>query len=232
MSLATSRAALLVVRLWRRHHWSIPLSIGSAICFARLAREMTEGEVDALDLGVEHAVGAWRGSVDGAMLGFTQAVDLLSMGLVATASLAALAFGGRRREARYLFIGASGSLALNVLLKAAFHRARPGVDLEYLLPTPTSMSFPSGHTMGTTGVVGCLIVVAHVLRLPRPVRWGITVFGSTLILGVGLSRVYFGAHYPSDVLGGFLAAAAWVSALTGWAYPRLLPGESASPHRP
>ena len=45
------------------------------------------------------------------------------------------------------------------------------------------------------------------------------------VVGVALSRVYFGVHYPSDVIGGQLGAAAWVSALTGWFYPRLFPGE-------
>jgi membrane-associated phospholipid phosphatase len=226
MSLATSRPALFLVRLWRRHHLSIPLSLGAAVSFARLASELQEGDLDALDRGVEHLVDGWRGSVDAAMLGLTRAGDVVPMTLLTLAVLAALVARRRWREARYLFVGACGALALNIFLKAAFHRARPGADLSYLLPTPSSMSFPSGHTMGTTGVVGCLLVVVHVLRAPRVVRWGATLAGALLIAGVGLSRIYFGAHYPSDVLGGFLAAAAWVSALTGFMYPRLLPGET------
>ena len=219
-------------RLWHRHSWSLPLSIGSAICFARLASEMREGDMDSLDRAIEHAVDGWRGSADRTMLGFTEVGDILTMGLVTAVSLAALVAKGRRREGRYLFVGACGALAFNVLLKAAFQRARPGADLLYLLPTPTSLSFPSGHTMGTTGVIGCLVVVVHVLRAPPIVRWGATVAGAAVISGVGLSRIYLGAHYPSDVVGGLLAAAAWVSALTGWMYPRLLPGESAPPARP
>ena len=52
-----------------------------------------------------------------------------------------------------------------------------------------------------------------------------------VILGVAASRVYFGVHYPSDVIGGMLAGAAWIAAVTGWFYPRLLPGEAAGEGR-
>jgi membrane-associated phospholipid phosphatase len=48
-----------------------------------------------------------------------------------------------------------------------------------------------------------------------------------LILGVAASRVYFGVHFPSDIVGGQLGAAAWVAAATGWFYPRLLPNEAS-----
>ena len=120
-------------------------------------------------------------------------------------------------------------MLLNLLLKELFHRARPGADLVYLLPSLSSLSFPSGHTMGTTSVVGSLAVVLHVVKAPRVVRLASIPLGAAAIVGVGLSRVYLGAHYPSDVLGGFLAAAAWVSVITGSMYPRLLPGEGEDP---
>lgn len=79
--------------------------------------------------------------------------------------------------------------------------------------------------MGSAGVLGSLIIIAYALRWPRGLRWITTLFGISTIGAIGASRVYLGAHYPSDVLGGFLAAAAWLTAVTGWFYPRLLRGE-------
>ena len=79
--------------------------------------------------------------------------------------------------------------------------------------------------MGSAGVLGSLVVIAYALRVPRGLRALATGFGLAVVGAIGTSRVYLGAHYPSDVLGGFLAAAAWLAAVTGWFYPRLLPGE-------
>ena len=218
----------LVGRLWRRHRWSLPLSIGSAIFFARLASEMREGEVDGFDRAVQRLVDAWRGPLDGIMLAFTKGGGIAPMSALTAGAFVALLARGHRREARYLVVSAAGALLLNVVLKAAIHRARPDEALAYMLPSPSSLSFPSGHTMGSTGVVMSLIVVLHALDTPKRLRWLAICLGSVAIGGVGMSRVYFGVHYPSDVLGGLLAAAAWVSGFTGWMYPHLLPGESTT----
>jgi len=190
---------------------------------------MQEGEVDAFDKLLQGMVDVWRGSLDTAMLLCTRWGDVLPMTVLSAGVVLLLLLVHRAKEARYLALGVGGGLLLNLLLKELFHRARPGADLVYLLPSLSSLSFPSGHTMGTTSVIGSLVVILHVVKAPRGVRLASMLMGFAAIVGVGLSRVYFGAHYPSDVLGGFLAAAAWVSAVTGSMYPRLLPGEGAAP---
>ena len=221
--------AAFLWRLLRRHRWSLPLSSAAALCFVRLAREMQEGELDAFDKLLQGMVNVRRGSLDTLMLACTWYGGVLPMTVLSVSILLLLLLVRRRKEARYLVFGAGGGLLLNLLLKALFHRARPGVDLLYLLPSLSSLSFPSGHTMGTTSVVGSLAVILHVVKAPRVVRLASILLGAAAIAGVGLSRVYLGAHYPSDVLGGFLAAAAWVSVTTGSMYPRLLPGEGEAP---
>jgi undecaprenyl-diphosphatase len=207
----------------------LPPTIGAVLCFVRLASEMQEGEVDAFDKLLQGMVTVWRGSLDTLMLGCTRWGGVLSMTVASAGIVLLLLLVGRAKEARYLAFGAGGGLLLNLLLKELFHRARPGADFVYLLPSLSSLSFPSGHTMGTTSVVGSLVVILHVVKAPRALRLASILLGSAAIIGVGLSRVYLGAHYPSDVLGGFLAAAAWVSVVTGLMYPRLLPGEGAAP---
>ena len=216
-------------RLWSRHRWSLLLSIAAVLCFVRLASEMQEGEVDAFDKLLQGMVDVRRGSLDTLMLACTRWGGVLPMTVVSLGIVLLLLLVRRAKEARYLVFGVGGGLLLNLLLKELFHRARPGADLVYLLPSLSSLSFPSGHTMATTSVVGSLVVILHVVKTPRGVRLASILLGSAAIVGVGVSRVYLGAHYPSDVLGGFLAAAAWVSAVTGSMYPRLLPGEGAAP---
>lgn len=86
--------------------------------------------------------------------------------------------------------------------------------------------------MAAAGVFGSLAVIVRVLRPRRAVWISFAVVAALTILGVALSRVYLGAHYPSDVLGGLFAAASWISAVTGWVYPRLLPHERSTPGAP
>lgn len=99
-----------------------------------------------------------------------------------------------------------GESALNIALKHAFHRQRPA--LENPLVTLTNYGFPSGHTMGATVFYGLTaLIIASVAKEQRARIWLAALF---LIVAIGLSRIYLGAHYTSDVVGAFAAGAAWL----------------------
>jgi membrane-associated phospholipid phosphatase len=212
-------------RIWQRHRWSVPLSLSSALFFARLGWELRENELDPFDAAGQTLVDGWRGSYDEAMVFLTTAGGFVPMTLFTSMVLILLVAAGRNREVRFLLTSALGCALLNVLLKLIFHRARPHAEPAYLLARPGSFSFPSGHAMGSAGVLGSLAIVVRVLRPGRAVWISVAVLCALTVLGVALSRVYLGAHYLSDVLGGLFAAASWISAVTGWVYPRLLPHE-------
>lgn len=208
-----------------RHRVSLPLSLVSGGFFVELADEMREGELDGFDARGTEIVTQWRGRWDEPMLALTRLGDGEVMAGIVVVAAAWLALKNRLKEAVFVIVSGAGTALINLALKLALQRARPERPYDYLIPSPQSFSFPSGHAMGSTGVLLSLLVVLYVLGLPR--RWLLATLTVTilLLLGIGASRVYFGVHYPSDVLGGLLAGAAWVSALTGWFYPRVLPGE-------
>ena len=102
-----------------------------------------------------------------------------------------------------------GGMLLNLLLKSAFARQRP--SFENPIITLTGHSFPSGHTMMATLLYGLLAVFA-VLNL-KAWRWRVraVVMAGLVILMVGFSRIYLGAHYLSDVLAAMAAGIAWLA---------------------
>lgn len=95
---------------------------------------------------------------------------------------------------------------LNRWLKALINRPRPDADR---LMEAHGLSFPSGHAMSSIAFYGFLIYLTWRLTPKNPVlRWVLTLVLVLLILAIGLSRVYLGVHYPSDVVAGYLAGAA------------------------
>ncbi|MFS0638863.1 phosphatase PAP2 family protein [Mesobacillus foraminis] len=101
-----------------------------------------------------------------------------------------------------------GSPILNQLLKVFFQRARP--DLNRLIEIG-GYSFPSGHAMNAFTLYG---ILTFLLWRHIPVRWGRTIlllFSTVFILAIGTSRIYLGVHYPSDIIGGYLAASFWLA---------------------
>ncbi len=108
-----------------------------------------------------------------------------------------------------------GGEGLNLLLKELFARPRP--HFAHPLVVETSHSFPSGQAMESMVVYGMLTYFA-VLTLRGRGKRAVSVGGAiVLVILIGFSRLYLGAHYVSDVVGGFVAGGAWLSAvITGW----------------
>ena len=105
------------------------------------------------------------------------------------------------------FLAVAGGGLVNLFLKDYFARERAAVNV---MVEVSGLSFPSGHSMGSMTYFGLLayFVVRSKQRPLKKASW-IAVFG-LVILSIGLSRIYLGVHYPSDVLAGFLAGAVWL----------------------
>ena len=103
-----------------------------------------------------------------------------------------------------------GGTVLQHIIKAAVHRSRPEYGVAYL--SDKSFSFPSGHSMAVIVGIGMSLYMLALFWHPgRTWRLGTIAAGVAIIVLVGVSRVYLGVHYPSDVLGGYAAGAAWTA---------------------
>ncbi len=97
---------------------------------------------------------------------------------------------------------------LNIWIKNLISRPRPLEDMR--LVEAYSYSFPSGHSMSAIAFYGFLIYLSYKLVRNPWLKVFLILLNSILILSIGLSRVYLGVHYPSDVLAGFAAGLFWL----------------------
>ncbi|WP_407351362.1 phosphatase PAP2 family protein [Luteimonas sp. R10] len=191
------------------HGWALVLLFGGVLlpmwAFSELADEIRDAEAIAFDeplLLLAHALareGFDRVFLFFSAIGYDRGVVPFDIALVVV--LVALR---RYREGIFAAIALGGSALLNVAAKQAFARERP-VLWESIAPEAT-YSFPSGHAMGSMSLALVLVLLAW------PTRWRWPVLGAMAVFVpmVGLSRVYLGVHYPSDILAGWAAASIWV----------------------
>ena len=100
---------------------------------------------------------------------------------------------------------------LNQILKNILQRPRP---TEYRLIEETGFSFPSGHSMVSMAFYGYLIYLIYKYVKNKDLKWISIVLLSILICSIGISRIYLGVHYTSDVLGGFLISLSYLIVYT------------------
>jgi undecaprenyl-diphosphatase len=145
------------------------------------------------------------------MLGITQlgsTVFLIGAGLVVVWQLRAAG----RKHAAVLLIGATmGAETLSQTLKLVFHRARP--ETFFGLAAPNTFSFPSGHAMVSACFYGVLAAILSTRISSTRGKAGVWLLSVLIAGAIGLSRIYLGVHYPSDVLAGYAAAVIWVGAV-------------------
>ncbi len=138
--------------------------------------------------------------------------DCGSVGFITGASLAsAVFFALKRWWTRLLLLALTmlGGSGLNILLKHLFHRQRP--VLENPLVTLSSYGFPSGHTMGSTLFYGLLALLVVQSARGCSTRFLAVSCACLMVVLVGLSRFYLGAHFLTDVLGAIAAGGAWLT---------------------
>jgi undecaprenyl-diphosphatase len=131
---------------------------------------------------------------------------------------------GHRKELLLFAAAGIGSSLLNVALKHIFRRPRPELNR---LAEAAGFSFPSGHSMAAFSLYGILVFLLWTHTRSRTGRAVLVVLSVCLVASIGISRIYLGVHYPSDVLGGYLASCFWLTA-TVWLYQKLrFPGAAS-----
>jgi undecaprenyl-diphosphatase len=209
----------------------VPLAVLAFIAaalyaFAQLADEILEGEAFRFDEAILRALRnpadladpigpRWleTAMLDITALGGTAVLTLITAGVVGF-----LLMDQKRGAALFVLIAVVGGSLLTTLAKFAFARPRP--ELVAHLVDVSSYSFPSGHAMSsavTYLTLGALLARTQARKRIKAYLLGVAVL---LTLMIGVSRVYLGVHYPSDVLAGWSLGAAW--AMLCWQAERFL----------
>lgn len=215
-------AAFLRVHGWRL--LLVFLGVGLPLWgFGALVEELHEGEAFFFDEPV------LRFAHDMASAGFDRVFLLFSelgygRGVVPVdiALVLALAWRKHLREGLFAGIAIGGSALLNVAAKHAFARIRP--DLWPSIAPETTYSFPSGHAMGSMTLAWVVVLLWWHLPSSRWSRWRgpVTIVAALFTLIVGLSRIYLGVHFPSDILAGWTAASVWTVGVYALVFNRRL----------
>ncbi|UZJ78185.1 phosphatase PAP2 family protein [Fictibacillus sp. KU28468] len=185
------------------------LAAAAIFIFASLSEEIVEKEPFEFDPVIIDAVRSYSSpGLDRVMLFFTEIGSKLALGILLAVGMLWLWFKRQNLWGMVFFLLAvGGGGLLNLLLKNAFQRKRPNADP---LVEALGFSFPSGHAMGSMvyyGFLGYLVVRSK--RKPlRKIGW--TLLFAVAIIGIGISRIYLGVHYPSDIIAGYSAGLVWL----------------------
>lgn len=188
------------------------LAAGALVLFSWLAEEVFEGDARHFDEEVRAVVNRQSSpTLTAAMRGVTHLGSTAFILSVCVGGAAAFYLLRWHRAAALLLITMAGAFVLNLVLKLSFRRARP--DPFFGITAPDSFSFPSGHTLLSFCLFVTLAVVMHHHLRAAAARVALWSCAGALVTLVGLSRVYLGVHYPTDVVASCLAALVWVLAV-------------------
>ncbi|HYF70307.1 MAG TPA: phosphatase PAP2 family protein [Ohtaekwangia sp.] len=178
--------------------------------FVELTEELAENNLEQFDSAITNVVTGWRNN--GLTVFFVFVTHLGdTLGYAVMITLIALSLFLKHRNSKFIvqtvfvLILATAS---NVVIKKIIHRERP--SLEHLV-TVNTLSYPSGHAMSAMAFYGFLIYLTLRYRSPRWQKFVLCLLMMMLILSIGVSRIYLGVHYPSDVAAGFLGGLLWVT---------------------
>lgn len=188
------------------------LPLGFLLLFGWFASEVFEGETKSFDESVRNFLHSYATAPLTALMKFVSFLGSPLFLVILGAILVAVLLYLKLKRATVLFlITMAGEIVLDLALKPFFGRARPDAFFDYSLPS--SYSFPSGHAFGSLCFYGILAWIGAERVSNIGAKFGIGVTAFALIFFIGLSRVYLGVHFPSDVLAGYAVGLFWISAV-------------------
>lgn len=181
--------------------------IVSLLILGTIAEGLRTQEVFALDtLATPFLHGIASPGLDFVMLRLTDIGSSLVIVPAFAVAVALLIRNRRYGAALFLTVVGAGSLVINGTMKVLFERPRPSLDYARVLP---DYSFPSGHTMNALTFYVALALILWSVFGRRTGLLALAV-ATVLAIGVGISRIYLGYHYFTDVVGGIFAGIAWL----------------------
>lgn len=193
-----------------RARWTLLAALGLAGIgvFAKLTRELTEGELDGFDRALLTQVISLRTPrMNGIAVDLTALGSVTVLTLIVTVAACLFALGRHWGSVSQLLLSVLGGAIFSTALKQVLERERPP-EVGRLVHV-ASFSYPSGHSLASATIYLTLAILAA-RRMPQPItRKLIIVFAVVLATTIGMSRAYIGVHYPSDIAAGLSLGAGW-----------------------
>jgi len=184
----------------------ITLALGTFVAVTH--ESVGEGHAAAADRAILHWMSDRRTpTINGLMVGVTTFGSRTFLTALIVVTLATLLVRRERREAIHLIVASLGTGALVWVTKGIVERARP-TEVAHVVDV-SGFSYPSGHSAATATLYLTMALIASSHLRTRAARAALVAGVAVLVALVGLSRIYLGVHYPSDVLGGMSLGASW-----------------------
>lgn len=214
----TAQAARLTSRFGPKNTIALTLGIGVVLCFllglaaAQVYSAVADGDGaagfdrPALDLAISLRT-PW---LDSALTIYTNLAGKVGMAIIALVALVSLSFWRRSfTPALLIAAAAAGSLLMTVAGKLIFGRDRPPLT-DAVPPYEHSASFPSGHTLNATAIIGIIAYLLVINQATRTARVITISVAAVFIVTTGLTRIFLGHHWLTDVLFAWLMGLTWL----------------------
>ena len=179
------------------------------VVFIAIAKDIFEKEVISFDESIYSVVSIFIcqpiTNIFKVITNLGSAIPLIAI------SIGTILFLKDKKYGKYISINLIVITLLSIVMKNLFQRPRP---TEHRIINETGYSFPSAHSMVNMAFYGFLVYLIYKYVDNRYVKWGLCTILTCLIIAIGISRIYLGVHYPSDVLGGFCFSLVYLALYT------------------
>jgi len=211
--------------------WLLVAALIFFILFIQLANLVSREQLTAFDNQIVELVAGFRSAeLNAIMLFITNLGATVTVVFMSVVVIIGMWLAKHRHHIPALIISMLGAGIFTYTLKQLFTRARP--EMANAVIEELNFSFPSGHTLIAICFYGVLIYfLVHVVK-PMWAKLLVFVLGSALILAIGISRIYLGVHWPTDVLASLLLGGSWLCLLAALHEYRGMVGYTVNKLRP